>query len=70
MGVAGLFLERGIMLWSPSETQRGKGLAEGQDFLRIGRGAAHSNTQREENESIDSLLGYGENTEGKGAEVG
>ena len=37
-----------------------------QSLLVIGRGAAHSNTQKEKNESIGSLLGYRENTEERG----
>ena len=43
---------------------------KGQGLLAVGRGAAHSNMQGKGNESIDSLLGYRENTEGEGAEVG
>ena len=34
--------------------------------LVVGRDAAHSNAQKERNGSIDSLLDYRENTEGKG----
>jgi len=33
-------------------------------------GAAHSNTQGKGNESIDSLLGYREDTEGEGGRSG
>ena len=32
----------------------------------VGRGAAHSNAQKERNESIDSLLDYREGTEEEG----
>jgi len=33
------------------------------------KGAAHSNTQGKGSESIDSLLGYREDTEGEGTKV-
>jgi len=36
-----------------------------QDFLVVGGGVAHSNTQEERDKSIDSLLDYREGTEGK-----
>jgi len=35
----------------------------GQSLLAVGRGAAHSNTQGREGESIESLAGYNESTE-------
>jgi len=50
--------------------REGDGVDGGQDLLGARRGAAHSNTQGKGNESIDSLLSYREDTEGKGAEVG
>jgi len=40
----------------------------GQGLLVVERGAAHSNTQEKRDESTDSLLGYRENTEGRGQE--
>jgi len=41
----------------------GNDRGEGQGLLTVGRGAALSNTQGKGDESIDSLLGYSENTE-------
>jgi len=41
----------------------GNSIGGGQGLLMVGRSAAHSNTQEKRDESIDSLLGYGENTE-------
>src|SRR5712671_6266429 len=59
------FWGEGLRPRVPTNTE-GNGIGGGQDFLAIGRGAAHSNTQGKGNESIGNLLGYREGTEEKG----
>ena len=60
-----VFGERGLRPRVLVDTE-GNSIGAGQGLLGAERGAAHSNTQEERNESRDSFLDCRESTEGKG----
>jgi len=60
-----VFGERGLRPRVLVDTE-GNSIGEGQGLLGAERGAAHSNTQEERNESRDSFLDCRESTGGKG----